>query len=91
MKSPEPGSDMNQLAGNGTVAVIGAGAIGLSLASAPARAGRTITVCGVRQPIDHIEITQTTEITEAGTPETWPVRHITDPADIAEHITAIVA
>ncbi|MEE1799251.1 2-dehydropantoate 2-reductase [Streptomyces sp. JV176] len=67
------------------VALIGAGAIGLSLASALARAGRSITVCGGREPVDRIEVT------EDGTPETWPVRHVTDPAGIAGHTTAIVA
>lgn len=76
---------MNQLANNEPVALIGAGAIGLSLASALAGTGRPITVCGGRKPIDHIEIT------EDGIPETWPVQHVTDPADIAEHTTAIVA
>ncbi|MFC9841291.1 2-dehydropantoate 2-reductase [Rhodococcus sp. NPDC127530] len=67
------------------VAVIGAGAIGLSLASALARTGRPITVCGGREPIDRIEIT------EDGVTQTWPVRHATDPADIVGHTTAIVA
>ncbi|MFJ1749986.1 2-dehydropantoate 2-reductase [Streptomyces sp. NPDC088116] len=67
------------------VAVIGAGAIGLSLASALARAGRSITVCGGREPVDRIGIT------EDGVRETWPVRHVTDPAGIAGHTTAIVA
>jgi 2-dehydropantoate 2-reductase len=77
--------DMNPLTGERPVAVIGAGAIGLSLASALARAGRSITVCGGRKPVDRIEIT------EDGIPQTWPVRHVTDPADIAGHATAIVA
>ncbi|MDO0934966.1 2-dehydropantoate 2-reductase [Streptomyces sp. DG2A-72] len=76
---------MNQLASTGPVAVIGAGAIGLSLASALARTGRPITVCGGRTPIDHIEIT------EDGVPQSRPVRHVTDPAAIAEHTTAVVA
>ncbi|MFI0454500.1 2-dehydropantoate 2-reductase [Actinomadura sp. 6N118] len=76
---------MNPLASERPVAIIGAGAIGLSLASALARAGRSITVCGGREPIDHIEIT------EDGSTETWPVRHVTDPADIAWYTTAIVA
>ena len=67
------------------VAVIGAGAIGLSLASALARAGRSVTICGGREPVDRIEIT------EDGVRETWPVRHVTDPAGIAGHTTAIVA
>ena len=76
---------MDPLPSKGPVAVIGAGAIGLSLASALARAGRAITVCGGRDPVDRIEIT------EDGTAEAWPVRHVTDPADIAGHTTAIVA
>lgn len=76
---------MNPLASERPVAVIGAGAIGLALASALARAGRSITVCGGREPIDHIEIT------EDGIPETWPVRHVADPVDIAGHTTVIVA
>ena len=76
---------MDPLPGKRPVAVIGAGAIGLSLASALARAGRAITVCGGRNPVDRIEIT------EDGTAESWPVRQVTDPADIAGHTTAIVA
>ncbi|OUS95779.1 ketopantoate reductase family protein [Rhodococcus sp. NCIMB 12038] len=67
------------------VAVIGAGAIGLSLASAFARAGRPITICGGRTPIDHIEIT------ENGSTESWPVQHIGDPAEAMTHSTVIVA
>jgi len=66
------------------VAVIGAGAIGLSLASAMARAGRSVLVCG-RTPIDRIEIT------EAGTTESWPVRHTTTPTDLVGVDTAILA
>jgi 2-dehydropantoate 2-reductase len=81
----EEKDDMDPLQSERPVAVIGAGAIGLSLASALARAGRSITVCGGRQPVDRIEIT------EDGVPEAWPVRHVTDPADIAGHTTAIVA
>lgn len=76
---------MNPLPSERPVAVIGAGAIGLSLASALARAGRSITVCGGRQPVDRIEIT------EDGIPESWPVRHVTDPVDIEGPTTAVVA
>ncbi|WP_433170457.1 2-dehydropantoate 2-reductase [Actinoallomurus sp. CA-150999] len=66
------------------VAVIGAGAIGLSLASALARTGRPVTVCG-RTPVDRIEVT------EDGIPESWPVTHTSSPADIAGFDTAILA
>ncbi|MEV1070048.1 2-dehydropantoate 2-reductase [Streptomyces sp. NPDC050263] len=76
---------MNPFASQRPVAVIGAGAIGLSLASALARTGRPITICGGRAPVDHIEVT------EDGVPQTWPVRQVTDPADVAGHATAIVA
>ncbi len=67
------------------VAVIGAGAIGLSLASAFARAGHPITVCGGRVPFDRIEIA------ENGISETWPVRHATEPGEIEGPVIAIVA
>ncbi|MDJ0105245.1 2-dehydropantoate 2-reductase [Rhodococcus erythropolis] len=67
------------------IAIIGAGAIGLSLASAFARTGHPITVCGGRNSFGRIEIT------ENGISETWPVRHVTDPAEIVEPVTAIVA
>ncbi|WP_329223260.1 2-dehydropantoate 2-reductase [Streptomyces sp. NBC_01485] len=76
---------MNPLASQRPVAVIGAGAIGLSLASALARTGRPVTVCGGREPVHHIEVT------EDGVAETWPVRHVSDPADIAGYTAAIVA
>lgn len=67
------------------VALIGAGAIGLSIASALARTGRPITVCGGSTPIDHITIT------EDDARERWNVDHVSDPQDIADHPTTIVA
>lgn len=69
----------------GKLAIIGAGAIGVSLASALARTGYEVTVCGGQTPIDRIQIT------EAGVSESWPVRHTTNPDDLHDHSTAIVA
>lgn len=66
------------------VAVIGAGAIGLSLASALARTGRPVTVCG-RTPVDRIEVI------EDGVAEAWPVSYTNDPDEIAGFETAILA
>lgn len=67
------------------VAVIGAGAIGLTLASALARTGRPVTVCGGSRQIDRIEVA------EDGSRESWPVSHTSAPADIAGFETAILA
>lgn len=66
-------------------AVVGAGAIGLSIASALARTGRPVTVCGGRVPIDEIVLTEDSHT------ERWPVEHTDDPRDVAEHPTAIIA
>ncbi len=67
------------------VAVIGAGAIGLSLASALLRAGRPVIVCGGRTPIRRIEIV------EDGAARSWPIAHTEDPSDIAGVDTVILA
>ncbi|MCI1749350.1 MAG: 2-dehydropantoate 2-reductase [Acidipropionibacterium sp.] len=66
------------------VAIIGAGAIGIFLAAALARAGHPLAVCGGR-PFDHIEIT------DGETTESFPVHHITRPEDVRPHHLVIVA
>lgn len=75
---------MQQAASKSPVAVIGAGAIGLAIASALARAGHPVTVCGGR-PFDEMVIT------EGPTTASWPVAHTDDPGDVAGHHTVIVA
>ncbi|WP_306371009.1 2-dehydropantoate 2-reductase [Nocardiopsis sp. CC223A] len=67
------------------VAVIGAGAVGTSVASALARAGRPVTVCGASRRIERIEVT------EDGSTETWPVAQATVPDDITGYDTAVLA
>ncbi|MEV7086321.1 2-dehydropantoate 2-reductase [Streptomyces sp. NPDC093085] len=66
------------------VAVIGAGAIGMFLAAALARAGHPLTVYGGR-PIDRIEVT------EGDRTDVFPVRHSADPAEATAHRLAVVA
>lgn len=67
------------------VAVIGAGAIGTSVASALARAGRPVTVCGASRRFGRIEVT------EDGSTESWPVAQADSPGDIAGYDTAVLA
>ncbi|MEW1583491.1 2-dehydropantoate 2-reductase [Streptomyces microflavus] len=76
---------MTSLVNDGPVALIGAGAVGLSLASALARTGRPVTICGGRDRVDRIAIT------EDGATQAWPVTQVGDPAKIAGHTSAIVA
>lgn len=66
------------------VAVVGAGAIGLALASALCRAGRPVVICG-RTPVSQISVT------EDGASQSWPVTHVAQPADLPEIDTAILA
>lgn len=75
---------MQQAASKSPVAVIGAGAIGLSIASALAKSGHPITVCGGR-PFDEMVIT------EGSTTANWPVAHIDDPGEAAGHGIVILA
>ncbi|AXE38867.1 2-dehydropantoate 2-reductase [Acidipropionibacterium virtanenii] len=75
---------MQQEASRGPVAVIGAGAIGLSIASALARAGHPITVCGGR-PFDQMVVT------DRGATSSWPVRHTVNPDDVAGYDTVVLA
>ena len=66
------------------VALIGAGAIGMSLGAALARAGHPITVCG-GTPIEAFEVTQDDRT------EVVPVTHVSEPAEIKEHRFAVLA
>ncbi|MDQ7991081.1 MAG: 2-dehydropantoate 2-reductase [Propionicimonas sp.] len=66
------------------VTIIGAGAIGMFLGAALARAGHPLTVCGGR-PFDHIDIT------DGDTIEHFPVRHTATPAEAGPHRLVIVA
>ncbi len=70
---------------SGPVAVVGAGAIGLAVASAFLRAGRPVIVCGGHTPIDHIAIT------EDGAVDSWPVIHTDVQSDIAGVDTVVLA
>ena len=67
------------------VAVIGAGAIGLSLASAIARTGQRVTICGGRQPVADVRIT------ESGETASWPVQYREHPTRPTGAMTVIVA
>lgn len=58
--------------------MIGAGAIGMALGAALARAGHPVTVCG-GTPISSFEVT------DNGRTETIPVTHTTEPAEIKDH------
>ncbi|MDN4472578.1 2-dehydropantoate 2-reductase [Demequina zhanjiangensis] len=58
------------------VAIVGAGAIGLAIGSAFARAGSDVTLCGGRTPVESITIV------EDGAPETWRARHVDDPSEL---------
>lgn len=66
------------------VAVIGAGAIGMAVGAAAARAGHPVTVCG-GTPVTSFEVT------ENGVTETLPVTHSTEPADVKDHRMVVLA
>ena len=76
---------MNPIDKEQSVALIGAGAIGLSLASAYAQQGRQVIVCGGHQPIDHVTITEGDET------RSWSVIHTDNPQDIVGIKTVILA
>lgn len=66
------------------VAIVGPGAIGMSIGAALARAGHPLIVCGGR-PFARIELTSGERA------ESWPVIRAAGPADVAQARTAIVA
>lgn len=68
-----------------TIALIGAGAVGLCLAGAFARSGWRVVVCGARAQFSQVEETEGTDT------RTYPIRHATTPADIGPCDAAIVA
>lgn len=73
-----------------TIALIGAGSIGLPLAHELGRHGGRIIVCGGSIPVDAIEITYGTG-PEAGTAHRLPVAHADDPDAIAAADLVILA
>jgi 2-dehydropantoate 2-reductase len=66
------------------VAIVGAGAIGLTLGAAFARTGWAVTVCG-GTPI------QTMTVTDGDTTQTARVRHTTHPVTITDHRLVVLA
>lgn len=68
-----------------TVALIGAGAVGLCLAAAFMQAGWQVVVCGARARFPQIEETEGTDT------HTYSIRHAATPADIGPCDTAILA
>ena len=85
----EDGGVMGTAHGEGAapcpVAIVGAGAIGLTLAGALAAGGHPLTVCGGR-PFAAITLTATD-----GTVARWPVAHTADPATVAATPLIVVA
>ncbi len=68
-----------------TVALIGAGAVGLVVASALARAGWKVLVCGARIPFARIHVTEGGQVTD------HPVTHATSPAELGACALVVVA
>ena len=68
-----------------TIALIGAGAVGLCLAAAFVRAGWQVVVCGARVRFSQIEET------EGANTHTYPIRHAATPSDIGLCDAAILA
>lgn len=82
---PERGSEVNIVAQTAEpIAVVGAGAIGMTLGAALARAGHPLTVCG-GTPVTSFEVT------ENGRTEVFPVVHTTEPADVKDHRLVLLA
>jgi 2-dehydropantoate 2-reductase len=67
------------------VALIGAGAVGLVVAAAFARAGWGVWVCGARNPFARLYVQ------EAGQGAEFPVRHARSPAELGPCTVAVVA
>ena len=68
-----------------SIAVIGAGAIGLSLATAMAAAGEAVALCDSRGPLGPVSVT------EKGETQSWDLIHCTKPDEIANTPYAILA
>lgn len=68
-----------------TVALIGAGAVGLSLAAALVKAGVDVAVCGARTPFNDIILN------EGGQQERYPIRHIAVPEELGPCHMAVLA
>ncbi|WP_338332732.1 2-dehydropantoate 2-reductase [Acetobacter sp. LMG 32666] len=71
------------------VALIGAGAVGLVVAAAFARAGWKVLVCGARHPFAHLRVHEVGQ--GAGHGADYPVQHARTPAELAGCRVAIVA
>lgn len=68
-----------------SVALIGAGAIGLSIGAGFSAAGCAVTVCGGRQPIERIEVHHEDQV------RTHSVRVINDPSLAGHHRIVVLA
>lgn len=68
-----------------TVALIGAGAVGLALVAVLARAGWGVTICGARNPFAQLRMTEGTQTVA------YTVRHAQTPAELGVCALAIVA
>ncbi|WP_062202014.1 ketopantoate reductase family protein [Demequina salsinemoris] len=68
-----------------SVAIVGAGAIGLAIGSAFARAGSAILLCGGRTPVESITIV------EDGAAQTWSATHVDAPAELGDIDVMVIA
>lgn len=68
-----------------TVALVGAGAVGLVIVAAFARAGWDVCVCGARAPFEQITVE------EGERTQSYPVRHVRAPAELGACTVVVVA
>ncbi|CEF54361.1 ketopantoate reductase family protein [Acetobacter ghanensis] len=71
--------------GQPTVALIGAGAVGLALVATLAHAGWGVTVCGARTPFDRLCLS------EGRQTATYPVRHARTPEELGACTVVVLA
>lgn len=82
---PEDGMTIEHGTPGKTAALIGAGAVGLSIAAALLKAGWNVVICGARSPFAEITIT------EEGQTASYPVRHVATPEETEPCEVAILA